>query len=145
VLGRAGHDRDMLVAQFAIGKGLLRLRQVFQLPGDAHPFRRRPTRELAVRAQPRHQVERPVSRILPRLTEAPKALSEDAFQAVLRLSRLNQSLAQRSAIGIAHGGRVVANRGHQSGSGPFQPIGCRHDAIVNHGCDSCLSQTLQHF
>ena len=140
-----GHDGDVLIRKVATGKRLLRLRQVLQLAGDADPLGRGATREFAPGAEPRHQVNRPVGRVLAGLIEAPQALGEDRLQAVLGLPCVDEPLAKRGALRRPHGGRVVINRCHQSGPAGLYPIACRgHARIMRDGFDSCLSQRRNH-
>src|SRR5947208_12318410 len=78
MLGGPSQDGHMLVAELARGKRLAGLRQVLELAGDPDPLGGRPTGKLALRAQPGHQVDRPVRGVFAGLIEAAQPFGETA-------------------------------------------------------------------
>jgi len=113
---------------------------VGQLTGDAHPLGRRPTGELALRAQPGHQVEGAVGGVLARLVEAAQPFGEHRLQTIFHGAGLDQTLTEPGALHPAQLGSVFVNGGDGSGASALQTIGgCGHSRSMKDGCDSCLS------
>ena len=148
VLGGAGHDGDMLVAQVAVGEGRLGPGQLLQLVRDLHPLRGGGARELAAPAQPLRQREGAIGLVLARPVEAAHAIGEHGLEWVdTRFPDLDQPFAQRLALGLANPGRHRLDAGthllhgglEAAISGACVELHRGHAVSLHQGCDRCLS------
>ena len=94
MLRGAGQNRDMLVADVAVGERRTRLGQLLELARDFDPLHGRPAREFALPAQPGRQREGAIGLVFARLVEATHTRGEGGLQRVnARLPDLDERLA----------------------------------------------------
>ena len=98
---------------------------------------RRTGGQLAMRAQPRHHAQRPVSPVAARLLEAAGRLAPNRLEFVDGLADLDDYRSQLAVPLLRHPAGKIADRRLDPFEGRL--AGTAHGASMRHGYDSCLS------
>ena len=137
MFGGPGHRNRVLVADLAASQRFFRSRQLFQLPGCLQVLGRRTGGQLAMRAQPRHHAQRPVSPVAARLLEAASRLAVDRLDPVDDLATPDDRGAELAPRLLRQPAPQIPDRGLDPLEGRL--AGTAHGASMRHGYDSCLS------
>ena len=136
-LGRAGHGHRVLVADLAASERLLGPGQLLQLVGHFDALGSGTARQLAVDPEPGDHADEAVGLVSTGLLEPARGVGRDRFRAVDDLAALDDDVTELARwLAGQPAGQLTEAR--------HDPVKRRlarsaHAAIVNHGCDSCLS------
>src|SRR5438094_384835 len=135
--GAPRHPSRVLAAALAATQRFFRSRQLFQLPGCLQVLGRRTGGQLAMRAQPRHHAQRPVSPVAARLLEAASRLAVDRRDPVDDLATLDDRRAELAPRLLRQPARQIPDRRLDPLEGRL--AGTAHGASMRRRYDSCLS------